>query len=99
MQCPAGAAAAASPLPPLATAVTQHIALTIGEEVDLHSRLLEELDEDVDVTHSRLRAATKRVRHVLKHSSNWKFGMCICMLMVVLTLLLLIVFKVIKLFK
>eukprot|EP00878_Enallax_costatus_P020004 GHUV01021128.1.p1 GENE.GHUV01021128.1~~GHUV01021128.1.p1 ORF type:complete len:209 (+),score=78.66 GHUV01021128.1:535-1161(+) len=77
---------------------TKHIALTIGEEVDLHTRLLEELDEDVDVTHTRLRAATKRVRHVLKHSSNWKGGLCIFMLIVVLTLLLLIVFKVIRLF-
>jgi SYP5 family syntaxin len=77
---------------------TQHIALTIGEEVDLHTRLLEELDEDVDVTHSRLRAATKRVRHVLKHSSNWKGGCCIFSLIVVLTLVLLIAFKVIRLF-
>lgn len=77
----------------------QHIALTIGEEVDLHTRLLEELDEDVDVTHTRMRAATKRVRYVLKHSSNWKGGLCIFMLIIVLTLLLLIVFKVIKLFS
>ncbi len=76
----------------------QHIALTIGEEVDLHTRLLEELDEDVDVTHTRLRAATKRIRHVLKHSSNWKGGLCIFLLIVMLTLLLLVVFKVIKIF-
>lgn len=78
--------------------LTQHIALTIGEEVDLHTRLLEELEEDVDVTHSRLRAATKRVRHVLKHSSNWKGGLCIFSLIVVLTLVLLVAFKVIRLF-
>lgn len=77
---------------------TQHIALTIGEEVDLHTRLLEDLDEDVDVTHTRLRAATKRIRHVLKHSSNWKGGLCIFLLIVMLTLLLLVVFKVIKIF-
>jgi hypothetical protein len=76
----------------------QHIALTIGEEVDLHTRLLEDLDEDVDVTHTRLRAATKRVRHVLKHSSNWKGGLCIFLLIIMLTLLLLVVFKVIKIF-
>ncbi|KAF6258200.1 Qc-snare protein, Syn8/Syntaxin8-family [Scenedesmus sp. NREL 46B-D3] len=77
---------------------TKHIALTIGEEVDLHTRLLEDLEEDVDVTHSRLRAATKRVRHVLKHSSNWKGGLCIFSLIVVLTLVLLVAFKVIRLF-
>ncbi|KAF8055598.1 SYP52 [Scenedesmus sp. PABB004] len=78
---------------------TKHIALTIGEEVDLHTRLLTELDEDVDVTHTRLRAATKRVRHVLRHSSNWKGGLCIFMLIICLTLLLLVAFKVIRLFK
>lgn len=78
---------------------TKHIALTIGEEVDLHTRLLGELDEDVDVTHSRLRAATKRVRHIIRHSSNWRAGMCIAGLVVVLTLLLLVVFKVIRLFS
>lgn len=77
----------------------QHIALTIGEEVDLHTRLLEELDEDVDVTHTRLRAATKRIRHVLKHSSNWKGGLCIFLLIVVLTLVILVAFKIIKLFR
>lgn len=82
-----------------AHARSQHIALTIGEEVDLHTRLLGELDEDVDVTHSRLRAATKRVRHIIRHSSNWRAGMCIAGLVVVLTLLLLVVFKVIRLFS
>eukprot|EP00877_Chromochloris_zofingiensis_P014326 jgi/Chrzof1/9147/Cz03g37190.t1 len=78
---------------------TKHIALTIGEEVDLHTRLLEDLDEDVDVTHSRLRAATKRVRHILKQSSNWKGGMFIFLLIIVLTFVLLVAFKVIKLFS
>jgi hypothetical protein len=85
--------------PPCHMAVClQHIALTIGEEVDLHTRLLEELDEDVDVTHTRLRAATKRIRHVIKHNSNWKGGLCIFLLIIMLTLLLLVVFKVIKIF-
>jgi SYP5 family syntaxin len=67
--------------------------------VDLHTRLLTELDEDVDVTHTRLRAATKRIRHVLKHSSHWRGGCCIVLLCAALTLLLLVVFKVIKLFR
>ncbi len=46
----------------------------------------------------RLRAATKRVRHVLRHSSNWRGGFIIFLLIVVLTLALLVFFKVIKLF-
>eukprot|EP00983_Pelagomonas_calceolata_P092389 1157657-Pelagomonas_calceolata.AAC.6 len=36
----------------------QHIALAIGEEVDLHTRLLDDLDEEVDVTQSRMKVAT-----------------------------------------
>ncbi len=31
----------------------KHIALAIGEEVDLQTRLLDDLTDDVDVTHSR----------------------------------------------
>jgi hypothetical protein len=72
--------------------------VTIGEELDLHTRLLGDLEEDVDVTHSRLRAATKRIRHVIKHSSSWKGGLFIFVLIVVLTLALLIALKVIRIF-
>ncbi len=43
-------------------ASSQHIALAIGEEVDLQTRLLDDLDEDVDVTQSRMKAATLKVR-------------------------------------
>lgn len=76
----------------------QHIAVTIGEELDLHTRLLGDLEEDVDVTHSRLRAATKRVRHIIKHSSNWKGGLFIFCLIVILTLLILVTLKIIRIF-
>lgn len=68
--------------------------MTIGEELDLHTRLLGNLEDDVDVTHTRLRAATKRVRHIIKHSSNWKGGLFIFCLIVVLTLVLLVALKV-----
>ncbi len=84
--------------PNAAPTPTQHIAVTIGEELDLHTRLLSDLDEDVDVTYSRLRAATKRVRHVIKHSSNWKGGLSIFCLIVALTLVALIAFKIIRIF-
>lgn len=66
--------------------------------MDLHTRLLDDLDEDVSVTHTRLRAASKRIRYVLKHSSNWRGGLFIFVLIVVLTLVMLIAFKVIRLF-
>ena len=36
----------------------QHMALTIDEELSLHNRLLTELDDDVTVTHSRMKVQT-----------------------------------------
>lgn len=39
----------------------QHIALAIGEEVDLHTRLLDDLEEGVEVQQTRMKAATLKV--------------------------------------
>ncbi|CAN1221365.1 SYP52 [Linum grandiflorum] len=36
---------------------TKHIALAVNEELDLHTRLIDDLDQHVDVTDSRLRSA------------------------------------------
>jgi hypothetical protein len=40
--------------------IVQHMALTIDEELSLHNRLLTELDDDVTVTHSRMKVQTHR---------------------------------------
>lgn len=74
-------------------ATVQHIALTVNEELGLQARLLEELDEDVDVSHSRLRAAQKRLKHVLATSGNCR-SLCITIgLMCILAIVILIGFK------
>ena len=71
----------------------QHIALTVNEELGLQVRLLDELDEDVDVSHSRLRAAQKRLKHVLATSGNCR-SLCITIgLMCILAVVILIGFK------
>ena len=71
----------------------QHIALTVNEELGLQARLLDELDEDVDVSHSRLRAAQKRLKHVLATSGNCR-SLCITIgLMCILAIVILIGFK------
>ncbi|KAH7515452.1 hypothetical protein FEM48_Zijuj10G0027700 [Ziziphus jujuba var. spinosa] len=36
---------------------TKHIALAVNEELDLHTRLIDDLDSHVDVTDSRLRVS------------------------------------------
>ncbi len=69
------------------------MALTIDEELSLHNRLLTELDEDVDVTHGRMRAAQKRVRQILRDSGNMKFSCMAFGLALVLVLLVVMLFK------
>lgn len=41
-----------------------HISLQINDELDVHSGLLEELDTDIDRTHSRLGNARRRLDRV-----------------------------------
>ncbi|KAK9819807.1 hypothetical protein WJX72_002665 [[Myrmecia] bisecta] len=77
---------------------TRHIALTIDQELDLHTSLLGELDEDVEVSHSRLRAAQKRLRGVMKNSGNCKSMLLIVMLMVILTIVIVLGFKILRMF-
>ena len=76
----------------------QHIALAIGEEVDLQTRLLDDLQDDVDVTHMRMRAATSRVKQIIASSSTWKGGFCVFALIVTLVLLMVLILKVNHLF-
>jgi SYP5 family syntaxin len=76
----------------------QHIALAIGEEVDLQTRLLDDLQDDVDVTHMRMRAATSRVKQIIASSSTWKGGFCVFVLIVTLVLLMVLILKVNHLF-
>jgi len=72
---------------------TRHMAITIDEELQLHNRLLDDLDEDVNVTHSRMRAAQKRVRQVLRDSGGCKFSCMAFVLALVLVVLIVLLFK------
>lgn len=77
---------------------TKHIALAIGEEADLQTRLLDDLDDQVDVTNSRMKAATLRVKQIMKDKSHWKFGLCIFLLIIALVFVVVVGFKIAKLF-
>jgi len=72
---------------------TRHVAVAINEELDLQVALLDELDEDVDVTQSRLRAAKRRIADVLKRSSNCKIFCYVVLLFTAILLCLLVYFK------
>ncbi|XP_023525788.1 syntaxin-51-like [Cucurbita pepo subsp. pepo] len=57
---------------------TKHIALAVNEELTLHTRLIDDLDEHVDVTDSRLRRVQKRLAILNKRTK----GGCTCMSMI-----------------
>ncbi|KAF6147491.1 hypothetical protein GIB67_021317 [Kingdonia uniflora] len=54
---------------------TKHIALAVNEELDLHTRLIDSLDEHVDTTDSRLQRIQKRLAILNKRTK----GGCSCM--------------------
>ncbi|GFH07769.1 syntaxin-52, partial [Haematococcus lacustris] len=65
---------------------TKHIALAIGEEVDLQTRLLDELDEETDV------------KQLMKQTAHWRGGLCIFLLIVTLVFLMVLFLKISHLF-
>ncbi|EPS71742.1 hypothetical protein M569_03017, partial [Genlisea aurea] len=67
---------------------TKHIALAVNEELDLHTRLIDNLDEHVDVTDSRLKRVQKRLAILNKRT---KAGCsCFCMMLSVIGIVALI---------
>ncbi|DBB14280.1 TPA: hypothetical protein ACH3X3_001218 [Trebouxia sp. C0006] len=77
-------------------ASTRHLALTINEELHVQERLLEDFEEEVDVSHNKVRAAQKRIKSVLKGSSgDWRGMLLAAGLIILLILILLLAFKVI----
>lgn len=79
-------------------AVMQHIALTINEELGLQERLLGELEEDVDVSHSRLKAAQKKLSKVMKQSGTCTSMLVTIGLMLILMVIVVIGFRIARLF-
>ncbi|KAJ4826020.1 Syntaxin-52 [Turnera subulata] len=68
---------------------TKHIALAVNEELDLHTRLIDDLDQHVDVTDSRLRRVQKQLAILNKRTK----GGCSCLglLLAVIGIVILIV--------
>ncbi|KAI3908253.1 hypothetical protein MKX01_027275 [Papaver californicum] len=58
---------------------TKHIALAINEELDLHTRLIDTLDEHVESVDTRLQRVQKRLAIINKHTSS----ACSCMSLLV----------------
>ncbi|XP_027329226.1 syntaxin-51-like isoform X2 [Abrus precatorius] len=70
-------------------ASTKHIALAVNEELDLHTRLIDDLDQHVDVTDSRLRRVQKNLAVLNKRTKGG--CSCLCMLLSVVGIVVLVV--------
>lgn len=68
---------------------TKHIALAVNEELDLHTRLIDDLDQHVDVTDSRLRRVQKNLAILNKRTKGG--CSCLCMLLAVVGIVILVV--------
>ena len=66
------------------------VGLTIGEELETQGKMIDELEQDVDGTNSRLAAAQRKMNQVLKKAGA-KGQMCI---IAILTVILIILFLV-----
>ncbi|KAG6423845.1 hypothetical protein SASPL_114249 [Salvia splendens] len=61
---------------------TKHIALAVNEELDLHTRLIDDLDQHVEVTDSRLQRVQKRLAILNKRTKGG--CSCLCLLLSVI---------------
>nr|ACU23148.1 unknown [Glycine max] len=68
---------------------TKHIALAVNEELNLHTRLIDDLDQHVDVTDFRLRRVQKNLAVLNKRTKGG--CSCLCMLLSVIGIVGLVV--------
>lgn len=79
---------------PTLTAFPPPLLRQINEEAELHNRLLDDLDEAVDGTSSRLAAAQRRLRLVMRRSGSCKTMVLMFLIAVVLVVVLVVGFKI-----
>ena len=72
---------------------TKHIALAVNEELDLHTRLLDDMGESADVTNNKLLAAQRRLGFLNKNLGQGWSLLTMIILMVVVVVLVLVLFK------
>jgi SYP5 family syntaxin len=72
---------------------TKHIALAVNEELDLHTRLLDDMGQSADVTNNKLLATQKRLGFLNKNLGQGWSLMTMIFLMIVVVVLVLFLFK------
>jgi SYP5 family syntaxin len=72
---------------------TKHIGMAVNEELGLHARLLDDIDDEVTRTGSRLKQAHKMALAMYKKTSNCRLFMIATLCLVILMLLVFAVLK------
>ena len=70
---------------------TKQIGLSIDDELDEHTRLLEDIHENVDITESKIKVQTKKMVNLAKKNSFTCWGIIIAVILFVIIIALLIV--------
>ena len=79
---------------------TKQIGLSIDEELDEHTRLLEDIHENVEITDSKIKVQTKKMVTLAKKNSFTCWGILIAVvLFVIIIALLIILFTTTKYFQ
>jgi len=75
---------------------TKHIALAVNEELTLHTRLIDDLEDHVDVTNSRLQRVQKRLAILNKRTKGGCSCTCLLLSVVAIVILAVIVWLLVK---
>ncbi|GJY94609.1 syntaxin-51-like protein isoform X2 [Tanacetum coccineum] len=75
---------------------TKHIALAVNEELGLHTRLIDDLDENVEVTDSRLKRVQKNLAVLNKRTKGGCSCLCLLLSMIGIALLVVALWMIIK---
>ncbi|XP_068646114.1 syntaxin-52-like [Aristolochia californica] len=75
---------------------TKHIALAVNEELDLQTRLLDNLDQHVDTTDSRLQRVQKKLAFLNKRTKGGCSCMCLLLAVVGIVILIVVIWALIK---
>lgn len=75
---------------------TKHIALTVNEELELHTRLIDNLDQHVEFTGSRLQRISRSLANLNKKTRGGCSCLCLLVAVAGIVILILAIFVLIK---
>ena len=75
---------------------TKHIALAVGEELDLHTRLLDDFDDDVEHTSGNLKRIASSARRLFERIGKSNFSLRCCLAVLIFMLVVLVALSILK---